>query len=99
MALDRPRSAKKTLSPKASADKTQATVPEASVSSRKTLLPKHKVWIVVALAAVVVIAIGVGDQRGLGAQLFNRWFNLGAAPSAATFVGSQNCAGCHKAEA
>jgi hypothetical protein len=50
-------------------------------------------WIAATLAAVIVIA------TGLGYQLFNE-SAAGAAPAAApTFVGSETCAACHRAEA
>jgi predicted CXXCH cytochrome family protein len=58
-----------------------------------------KLWIVVALATVLVIAIGVADQLGVGDWLFGRWFKIGVTPSVATFVGSETCAGCHRGEA
>jgi hypothetical protein len=100
MAPNRPQSGNRTLPPEPSAGGAQTTLPKASTSSGagSSLLRKRKVWIVAALAAVVVIAVAVADQLGLGDQLFNRWFTLGVVPSAATFVGSDACAGCHQAE-
>ncbi|MET0532348.1 MAG: hypothetical protein ABW003_29200, partial [Microvirga sp.] len=56
-------------------------------------LSKRTVWIAASLAALMVIAIGLG---------FQFWHvAAGTAPgaSAATFVGSETCAGCHRAEA
>jgi hypothetical protein len=101
MAPSRPQSGNRTLPLEPSAGGAQTTLPKASISSGAgtSLLRKRKVWIVAALAAAVVIAIGMADQLGLGDQLFNRWSTLGVVPSAATFVGSETCAGCHRAEA
>ena len=58
-----------------------------------SLLSKHKIWTAAALAAVIVVAIG------LGYQLLNGSTRNVASASAATFAGSEACAGCHRAEA
>ncbi len=51
------------------------------------------IWLAAALAALIVIVAGLGYQ-------FVDNSAAGAAPtSAATFVGSETCAGCHQAEA
>jgi predicted CXXCH cytochrome family protein len=60
---------------------------------------KHKVWIAGTVAVLAVIATAIAEQLGLGDRLFSRWSTLGVAPSAATFVGSETCAGCHRGEA
>ncbi len=53
----------------------------------------NTIWIAVTLAALTVVAAGFGYQLLNGSA-------AGAAPaSAATFVGSETCAGCHRAEA
>ena len=57
-----------------------------------SLLSKHKIWTAVALAAVIVVAIGLG-------YLFNASTRNMASASAAAFVGSETCAGCHQGEA
>ena len=57
-----------------------------------SLLSKHKIWTAAALAAVIVVAIGLG-------YLLNGSTRNMASASAATFVGSETCAGCHRAEA
>ncbi len=58
-------------------------------------LSKRKVWIAASLAAAIVAAVGVGFYlfNGGGAT-----WNASEA-SAATFVGSEACAGCHQNEA
>ncbi len=58
-----------------------------------SLLSKHKIWTAAALAAVIVVAIG------LGYQLLNGSTRNTASASAATFVGSETYAGCHRAQA
>ncbi len=59
------------------------------------LLSKRTIWIVAPFAAAAVVAIG------LGYQFWNGDGSAGKAPDAsvATFVGSETCAGCHRAEA
>ena len=87
-----PKSAKKSGSRKSSADAMETRPPKDPRSSF-SLLSKHKIWIAAALAAVIVAAIG------LGYQLLNGSTRNMASASAATFVGSETCAGCHRAEA
>jgi predicted CXXCH cytochrome family protein len=64
------------------------------------LPPRRKIWIAVSIAVALVVLIGVAFQFSTGR--FNAG-PLGAPPSrsatADAFVGSQACAGCHKAEA
>jgi predicted CXXCH cytochrome family protein len=57
-----------------------------------SLLWKHKIWTAAALAAVIVVASGLG-------YLFNASTRNMASASAAAFVGSEICAGCHQGEA
>jgi predicted CXXCH cytochrome family protein len=59
------------------------------------LASKRKIWIAASVTAVIAAAIG------LGFYLLNGIESAGNAPgaSAATFVGSNTCAGCHQAEA
>ncbi len=53
----------------------------------------NTIWIAVTLAALTVVAVGFGYQLLNGST-------AGAAPAAAaTFVGSETCASCHRAEA
>ena len=92
MTPNRPKSAKKSGSRKSPAGATQTMLPQDPRSSF-SLLSKHKIWTATALAAVIVVAIG------LGYQLLNGSVRNMASASAATFVGSQTCAGCHRPEA
>ena len=92
MTPNRPKSAKKSGSRKSSAGAMQTRLPQDPRSSF-SLLSKHKIWTAAALAAVIVVAIG------LGYQLLNGSTRNMASASAATFVGSETCAGCHRAEA
>src|SRR5208282_1882157 len=59
------------------------------------LLSKRKIWIAASLAAMVVAAIGLGLYLLNGSE--TAWNARSA--SVATFVGSDTCAGCHRAEA
>ena len=90
MTPNRPKSAKKSGSRKSSAGAMQTRLPQ-DPRSRFSLLWKHKIWTAAALAAVIVVAIG------LGYQLLNGSTRNMASASAATFVGSETCAGCHQA--
>ena len=58
------------------------------------LPPKRKIWTAASVAAVILIAIG------LGVFLLSGFDGAGQSPvaTAATFVGSDACAGCHQAE-
>src|SRR4051794_41085324 len=88
----RPKSAKKSGSQKSSAGAMQTRLPKDPRSSF-SLRSKHKIWTATALAAVIVVAIG------LGYQLLNGSIRNMASATAATFVGSETCAGCHRAQA
>src|SRR3954465_13316776 len=92
MTPSRPKSAKKSGSRKNSAGAMQTRLPQ-EPRSRFSLLWTHKIWTAAALAAVIVVAIG------LGYQLLNGSTRNMASASAATFVGSETCAGCHRAQA
>ena len=92
MTPNRPKSAKKSGSRKSSAGAMQTRLPQ-DPRSRFSLLWKHKIWTASALAAVILVAIG------LAYQLLNGSTRNMASASAATFVGSETCAGCHRAEA
>jgi predicted CXXCH cytochrome family protein len=82
-------------SPKESVGASQTTRPEDVSTAAAGLLSKRKIWIVAAVTAVIVVA------AGFGFQLLNGGGTAGKAPraSVATFVGSETCAGCHRAEA
>ena len=54
--------------------------------------PQRRIWIAAAIAAVIVAA-------GFGFQLGDRGEVKPQDSSAATFVGSETCAGCHQAQA
>jgi predicted CXXCH cytochrome family protein len=94
MARKRSRSAKKSGSRKSSASTTQTDLPQAPPpgGAEFSLLSKRTIWIASA-AAVIVVAIGVGYQ------LLNGSVRNAPSASVATFVGSETCAGCHRAEA
>ena len=53
---------------------------------------KRKIWIAASLAAVILVASVVGSRVLSGS-------NSAPAASAATFIGSETCAGCHRGEA
>jgi Flp pilus assembly protein TadD len=59
-------------------------------------LSKRTILIAASLVAALVVAVGLAFELSTGGTLFR-----GAAvePAAATFVGSETCAGCHRAEA
>ena len=90
MTPNRPKSAKKSGSRKSSAGAMQTRLPQDPRSSF-SLLWKHKIWTAAALAAVIVVAIGLGYQLLNGSTR-----NMA---TAVTFVGSETCAGCHQGEA
>src|SRR5262245_43907739 len=92
MTPNRPKSAKKSGSRKSSAGAMHTRRPQDPRSSF-SLLSKHKIWTAASLAAVIVVAIG------LGYQLLNGSTRNTASASAATFVGSESCVGCHQAQA
>ena len=93
MTPNRPEiSAKKSGSRKSSAGAMQTRLPQ-DPRSRLSLLWKHKIWTAAALAAVILVAFG------LGYQLLNGSNRNMASAAAATFVGSETCAGCHRAQA
>src|SRR5262245_27835330 len=91
MTPNRPKSAKKSGSRKSSAGAMHTRRPQDPRSSF-SLLSKHKIWTAASLAAVIVVAIG------LGYQLLNGSTRNTASASAATFVGSESCVGCHQAQ-
>jgi hypothetical protein len=98
LARKRPKSVAKDGSRKERADASQAAQPEvASPGEAQAGLTssKRKIRIVASVAAMIVAAIS------LGYYLLNGLEPAGRAPGAvaATFVGSDACAGCHQAEA
>jgi hypothetical protein len=95
MARNRSKFAGKSGSRKNSASATQTGVPQAPPpgGGESSLLSKRTIWIPVSAAAVIVAVIGLGYQF-LDASTRN-----GPSASVATFVGSETCAGCHRAEA
>jgi len=58
-------------------------------------LSKRKIWIAASLAATIVAAVGLGFYLHSGGG--SAWNASNA--SAATYVGSETCAGCHQTEA
>ncbi len=97
MASNRPKSAKKSAPRKSVVGARQTKPPPDVLSSGAEfgLLSKRKIWITASAAAVIVVAVGFGFQ------LLNGGGPASKAPGAsvATFVGSETCAGCHRAEA
>jgi hypothetical protein len=95
MTRHRPKSTDRSGSRKSSAGATRIKVPQDTLSSRARfeLLSKHKTWIAAAIAAVIVVAVG------LSYQLLNGSSRTAPGSSVATFIGSETCAGCHQAEA
>jgi predicted CXXCH cytochrome family protein len=97
LARKRPKSVAKGGSRKGPADASQAARPQdASPSGTQAGLPsKHKIWIAASVAAVIVVAIGLGFYLLVGLE------SAGKAPGAfpVTFVGSDTCAGCHQTQA
>jgi hypothetical protein len=97
LARKRGESAAKGGARKESAGASQAAPPQgASPAGTDAGVPStSKIWIAASVAAVIVAVVG------LGFYLLNGIESAGTAPgaSAATFVGSDTCAGCHQAEA
>ena len=56
-------------------------------------MSKQRIWSAASLAALIILAIGVGYEFRHGPS------GRAASVSSATFVGSETCAGCHRAEA
>ena len=97
MTRNRPKSAAKAGSTTDPAERTsQPRRPQgSSLSPTKTnVLSKRTIWIAVSAAALIVAAAGLSFHFFNGSESWN----AGSA-SAATFVGSETCAGCHRAEA
>jgi predicted CXXCH cytochrome family protein len=95
MTRKRPKSAKQTRSQKRPHSATPSGTPEAVIAGAGSLLPKRAIWIAASVVAVIVGAIGIGFL------FLNGGSSTGNPPgtSVATFVGSESCAGCHRAEA
>jgi predicted CXXCH cytochrome family protein len=96
MARNRSKSTKKSESRKGSPGvpqtKPRQDIPPGDIHSG--FLSKYKIWIATLGAALVVVAIG------LAAHLFSGGgpANNTSSASVATFVGSEACAGCHRAQ-
>jgi predicted CXXCH cytochrome family protein len=58
------------------------------------LLSKHAIWIAVSTVTAIVAAVGVGFYILTGSESARN-----ARDTAATYVGSETCAGCHQTEA
>ena len=97
MARKRSKSAAKGGTPKNPAGVPLNGQPQSAASGgTAAILPSNrKVWIAASVAAAIVMAVGLGFFMQNGTE------PAGKAPgaSAATFVGSGACAGCHQAEA
>jgi predicted CXXCH cytochrome family protein len=97
MTRNRPKSARKS-GPRKSVVGTAQTKPPPDILSSGAgfgLLSKRKIWIAASAAAVIVVAVGFGFQLLNGAGPARK----ASGASVATFVGSETCAGCHRAEA
>jgi hypothetical protein len=57
-------------------------------------LPRRAIWIAISIAAAIFAALGIGFQR-LNAGVAGNAHDV----SAAAYVGSETCAGCHEAQA
>lgn len=62
-------------------------------------IPKRGRWAVPAIAAAVIAAAGVALYVAAHTPALQSTSRIGAAAPAPTFVGSETCAGCHRAEA
>jgi predicted CXXCH cytochrome family protein len=92
----RSKSATKGGSPKETVDSSQTAPPQdISRGSAAGLLSKHKIWILAAVTAAIVVAIGFGFQLRNGGGTTGKVLDA----SVASFVGSETCASCHRAEA
>jgi predicted CXXCH cytochrome family protein len=82
-------------SPKETVGSSQTAPPQNISPGSAGLLSKRKIWTLAAVTAAIVVAIG------LGFQLLNDGgpAGRGSGASVATFVGSETCVGCHRAEA
>ena len=94
MKRKRPKPFTKSGSRKSPVGATQAKLSQDRVSNTGLLL-KHTTWIVASLAVATAVAMGIGFQ------LLKDDRSAGKAPGTfvATFVDSETCAGCHRAEA
>jgi predicted CXXCH cytochrome family protein len=92
---NRRKPATKGGSRKATVGASQTTQPRdnPSTGANTGLLSKRKIWITASVAALAIVAIG------LGLQLFKGSVGKTSSAAAATFVGSETCAGCHRAQA
>src|SRR5215471_3870751 len=95
MVRHRSESANKSRSRRNSAGTTETTPSQRSRSSVAGSRPlsRRRVWIAAPLAAVTVVAIG------LGYQLLSRPGRNPPSASPPTYVGGEACSGCHRAEA
>jgi predicted CXXCH cytochrome family protein len=89
MARNRPRSGGKRQSQERASGATAAARPQGATGPAA----RHRIWLPAALAAVMVAA-------GLAYWLFSGPVaSTAPGPTVAAFVGSETCAGCHRAEA
>ena len=97
MTRKRRNAAAKIASPKTPAGASQTAQPVSSSpgGTGPGLLPKHTIWIASSTMAVIVAAVGVGFYVLDGGG--SAWNTRDT--SAATFVGSETCAGCHQSQA
>jgi predicted CXXCH cytochrome family protein len=91
MARKPPGPGRKGASSSASSRATDAARPQGAASGDPSRRPRSRgTGIAAAVAAVAVLAAGLG---------YVLWNRPAASPAAATFVGSETCAGCHRAQA
>jgi predicted CXXCH cytochrome family protein len=93
LARKRRKSGSKDRSRKEPAGEPSQAAPLAAPDRSATGLSQRSIWIAAAIAAIIVAVAGLGFQlrNGSGVKAQDQ--------SVATFVGSETCAGCHKAEA
>ncbi len=97
MPHNRPKSATKAGSRKGSGAAPRAGRPQDSAAHARNagLFSKRAIWIAASVAAVIVVAVGLGFQLLHGGGPARN----AAGSAAAAFVGSETCAGCHQTEA
>ena len=97
MTRNRPKATKKSGPRKSFVGGTQTKPPPdiPSTSAKVGLLSKRKIWIAASAAAVIVVAVGLAFQFLNGGAPARK----ASSASVATFVGSETCASCHRAEA
>jgi len=90
MARNRPRSGGKRQSQERASGATAAARPQGASGPPA----RHRIWLPAALAAALIVAAGLASWLFSGPVA-----STASGPTVAAFVGSETCAGCHRAEA